>query len=135
LLKVVLDTNIIISAVLFGGRPRELLKQVIEGKIIMGISLPIIEEVKDVLSRDKFNYPAHMRQFVISQLEEIATLVEPTVFIGIIEKDDDDNRILECAVEFGANCIISGDSHLLELKNYNDIEVVSASIFLDNFID
>jgi putative PIN family toxin of toxin-antitoxin system len=130
LFKVVLDTNILISAVVFGGKPREILKQAIAGKIRLAVSEPIIEEIRDVLGRDKFGYPAPMIHFIIGELESIAEFVEPREKIEIIEKDVEDNRILECAVAFGADVIISGDNHLLELKIYNGIRIVRASDFL-----
>lgn len=128
--KVVLDTNILISAVVFGGKPREILKQAIEGKIKLAVSAPIIEEIREVLGGDKFRYPAPMIHFIIGELESIAEFVEPQEKIEIIKKDAEDNRILECAVEFGADAIISGDNHLLELKMYNGIRIIKASDFL-----
>lgn len=128
--KVVLDTNILISAVVFGGKPREILKQAIEGKIRLAVSEPIIKEIREVLGRDKFGYPASMIHFIIGELESIAEFVEPQKKIEIIKKDVEDNRILECAVVFGADVIISGDNHLLELKIYNGIKIIRASDFL-----
>ena len=129
--KVVLDTNILISAVVFGGKPREILKQAIEGKIRLAVSAPIIEEIREVLGRDKFRYPAQMINFIIGELESIAEFVEPQEKIEIIEKDEDDNRILECAAAFGADVIISGDNHLLDLKMYKGMRIIKASDFLE----
>jgi putative PIN family toxin of toxin-antitoxin system len=132
--KVVLDTNILISAIAFGGKPREILKQAIEGKIRLAILEPIIEEIGEVLGRDKFRYPASMIHLIIGELESITEFVEPQEQIEIIEKDVDDNRILECAVAFGADFIISGDNHLLELKIYNGIRIIRASDFLEEVV-
>jgi hypothetical protein len=131
LLKIVLDTNILISAIVFGGKPREILEQVIAANLSLGISKPIIEELRDVLSRDKFKYPASVIHFIISQLEEEAQFVVPHEKLEIIERDDADNRILECAAEFEADFIITGDSHLLELKKFNNIRILKAVDFLE----
>ena len=88
MLKVVLDTNVLISAIVFGGKPREILNLAIEGKIQFAVSAPIIEEIKDVLGRNKFGYPAPMIYFIISELEGIAEFVEPQKKVEIIKASD-----------------------------------------------
>jgi putative PIN family toxin of toxin-antitoxin system len=131
MLKVVLDTNILISAILFGGKPRQILEKAIRGEIRLCLSEPILEELKGVLQRSKFGYSPEMIQFIFTELTGIADFVNPSERIDVVLEDPEDNRILECAVEGKANYIISGDSHLLKLNRYRNIEVLDAAAFLE----
>jgi putative PIN family toxin of toxin-antitoxin system len=131
MLKVVLDTNVLISAILFGGKPRQILEKAIRGEIRLCLSEPILEELKGVLRRSKFDYSLEMIQFILTELTGIADFVNPSGTINVVLEDPEDSRILECAVEAKANYIISGDSHLLKLSRYRNIEVVNAVAFLE----
>jgi hypothetical protein len=131
MLKVVLDTNVLISAILFGGKPRQILEKAIRGEIRLCLSEPILEELKGVLQRSKFDYSPEMIQFILTELTGIADVVNPSEMIDLVLEDPDDNRILECAVEAGANYIITGDIHLLKLSKYRNIGVLNAAAFLE----
>jgi hypothetical protein len=131
MIKVVLDTNVLISAILFGGKPRQILEKAISGEMRLCLSEPILEELKGVLQRSKFNYSPEMIQFILTELMGIADFVNPSEMIDLVLEDPDDNRILECAVEAGANYIVTGDIHLLKLSRYRNIEVLNAAAFLE----
>jgi putative PIN family toxin of toxin-antitoxin system len=130
-LRVVLDTNVLISAILFGGKPRQVLEKAIRGEIRLCISEPILEELKGVLERSKFDYSPEMIQVILTELTGVSDFVNPSKTIDVVLEDLEDNRILECAVEAEANYIITGDFHLLKLSKYRDIEVVNAVAFLE----
>jgi putative PIN family toxin of toxin-antitoxin system len=129
-LKVVLDTNVLISAILFGGKPRQILEKAIRREIRLCLSEPILEELSGVLRRSKFDYSPEMIQFTLTELTGIADFVNPSETIDVVLEDLDDDRILECAVEAGANYIITGDFHLLKLSRYRNIAVVNVVGFL-----
>jgi putative PIN family toxin of toxin-antitoxin system len=74
-LRVVLDTNVLISAILFGGKPRQILEKAIRGEIRLCLSEPILEELKGVLQRSKFDYSPEMIQFILTELMGIADFV------------------------------------------------------------
>lgn len=131
MIKVVLDTNVLISAILFGGKPRQILEKAIRGEMRLCLSEPILEELRGVLQRSKFDYSPEMIQFILTELAGIADFVNPSEMIDLVLEDPDDNRILECAVEAKANYIISGDFHLLKLSRYRNIEVLNAAAFLE----
>ena len=131
MLKVVLDTNVLISAILFGGKPRQILERAIRGEIRLCLSEPILEELKGVLQRSKFDYSPEMIQFILTGLTGIADFVNPSETINVVLEDPDDNRILECAVEAGTNYVITGDFHLLKLSRYRNIGVVNVVGFLE----
>ena len=131
MLRVVLDTNVLISAILFGGKPRQILEKAIRGEIRLCLSEPMLEELKGVLQRSKFNYSPEMIQFILTELTGIADFVDPSVTINVVLEDQEDNRILECAVAAKADYVITGDSHLLKLNNYLNIDVLNAAAFLE----
>jgi putative PIN family toxin of toxin-antitoxin system len=130
-LKVVLDTNVLISAILFGGKPRQILEKAIRGEIRLCLSEPILEELKGVLQRSKFDYSPEMIQVILTELTGVSDFVNPSESISVVSEDPEDNRILECAVEAEANYIVTGDFHLLKLSRYRNIEVVNAVAFLE----
>jgi hypothetical protein len=130
-LRVVLDTNVLISAILFGGKPRQILEKAIRGEIRLCLSEPILEELKGVLQRSKFDYSPEMIQFILTELMSIADFVNPSETLNVVLEDSEDNRILECAVEAKVNYIISGDLHLLKLNRYRNIEVLNVAAFLE----
>ena len=128
-LKVVLDTNIYISAILFGGNPERIRKLSKEKELEILISETMIAEVAEVL-RKKFNWESWQISQIIDEIRETATLIIPKQTISIIKKDEDDNRILECSVEGKAQYIVSGDKHLLSLKEYQSVKILSPAEFL-----
>ncbi|NWF94151.1 MAG: putative toxin-antitoxin system toxin component, PIN family [Syntrophaceae bacterium] len=131
MLRVVLDTNILISAILFGGKPRQVLEKAIRGEIQLCISEPILDELRGVLGRAKFDYPLEAIQVILAELLAISDFVNPSKRIPLVFEDPEDNRILECAVEAGANYIITGDIHLLKLGRYENIRIRNAGGFLE----
>ena len=120
-----------ISAILFGGKPRQVLERVIRGEIRLCMSEEILEELKGVLRRSKFNYSTEAIQVILTELISLSDVVTPSKKIRVVMEDPEDNRILECAVEAEANYIITGDFHLLRLGRYQDIEVLNAVAFLE----
>jgi putative PIN family toxin of toxin-antitoxin system len=129
-LVAVLDTNVVVSAVVFGGKPREVLYACIRGMVQMAVSDILLQEIQNVLIRPKFGYSASAAHLVIDELMAIATLVHPVRKISLITEDPADNRILECAVEGQAHFVVSGDTHLLKLKRFQDIVIVNSVEFL-----
>lgn len=130
MIQVVLDTNVIISGLVFFGPPRLILKHVIEGDIKLCISEEIIDEVKGVLEEKKFNYSPEITTIIRRELISISKLINLRKKLKIIEKDPKDNMVLECALEGQVNYIVSGDTHLLELKRFQDITIVKPSDFI-----
>jgi putative PIN family toxin of toxin-antitoxin system len=127
--RVVADTNILVSAPQFGGKPKQLLDLAVEGQIELAISEAIIAETLRVL-RDKFERTADWLTEAERQLRVIARLVEPTEDIKAIDADPSDDRILECAVAAGAEVIVSGDTHLLDLEIFREMPIQRVAEFL-----
>lgn len=129
MLRVVIDTNIIISALNFGGKPRNVLELARKKKIQNIISSYIVNEVENVLTK-KFNWQKDLTQETLKDIEKFSVFVKPLQIISVISYDPD-NRILECALEGQADFIISGDHHLTDLKTYQQIKIVRPVEFLE----
>ncbi len=124
-LRVVFDSNVIISGFLFGGHPARLLEYGLAGSIHAFTSLPILDEVRDVLQRPKFGLSSEQALTFVEELHELCDVVTPTKRVRAISADPDDNIILECAQEAHAALIVSGDSHLLDLHRWKGIDILT----------
>ncbi len=129
--KVVLDTNILVSALgWLKGNPHRILQKVIAGEIELFISHEQFEELSRVLEYPKLKFTEEQKVGFKRLLSEEATFVQSTVMLDIIKEDPTDNRILECAVVARADFIISGDEHLLSLGKLGRTKITNASDFL-----
>jgi putative PIN family toxin of toxin-antitoxin system len=129
----VLDSNVYISSVLFGGKPRQIIEAALAGKIRLAISSSILEEIEGVLRGRKFKFPAAAAREVVSEIASLAEIFEPSGKISSIKADPADDRILECALAASAEAIISGDSHLLTLETFRGIAVLSPADCLEKY--
>lgn len=131
--KVVIDTNVFISGLNFTGKPSEVLELFVKGEIEVYISPFILKELGRIL-REKFEWDERQFQKVLDKIKKKAVIVQPKTKISIIKTKKDDNRILECAVDGSVQYIISGDErHLLPLKNFQGIKILSPAEFLRLF--
>lgn len=129
--RVVLDTNVLISAIHFGGAPRQLLIHAIEGTYLLFISEDILTELSGILAK-KFRYPLPMIQEIQDALLTQCSVVVPTQTVSIIRNQPGDNHILECARTARADYLVTGDKqHLLLLEKFRNTRIVSPAAFLD----
>lgn len=118
-MKVLLDTNVFISGVFFGGPPRKILEAWRDDKIQLLLSAVILEEYQRVLSDLAVTFPGIEVEALLEFLILHSEIVIPTPLQPVIQADPSDNKFLECAVAGKATCIISGDKHLLKLHEFN----------------
>ena len=129
MLKVVFDTNIYISALLFGGIPRRLILQALDRHFNLYISDEIITETCAVLAK-KFTYSNRQVDQVRQLLQQLAHLVQPASTVNLIKNHPADDRILECALTANANYLVSGDKqHILPLKQVKSVKIITAQDF------
>ena len=121
MLRVVFDSNVYISALLFDGPPREILELAMKRQVVLIASDAIINETAGKL-RDKFSWPEHRIEQFVRATSRLAELRRPKQRISLVS-DEADNRVLECAIAGEANLIISGDKHLLKLGSYQNIPI------------
>jgi uncharacterized protein len=130
MIRVVFDTNVYISALMFGGLPGSLLDLALLQSFLLVISPSLLDELDEKL-RLKFEVPAEDAAIIRAKLESNAEIVKPNMVLDVIEDDPDDNRVLECAVKGSADYVVTGDRHLLKLGNYEGIAIVTVRQFLD----
>jgi len=128
-MRVVFDTNILVSALVFpGGHGDAALRRIIAGTDQLMMSRAILDELLEVLSR-KFARDAEELAHVAVFFSELALVVTPKRRLRVV-RDDSDNRILECAIAGRADAIVTGDKALLALKNFRGIPVVTLRSYL-----
>ena len=127
---VVLDANIYISSFFWGGNPRLVLERVIIKQDELLFTREILDEIESVLSRPKFHTGKNEIEFFIKSIEEIGNKIDAKNKIKNGSRDKTDNKYIECAMAGEADYIISGDFHLLEMKKYHNIKIVSAKDYL-----
>lgn len=127
-MRVVLDTNVIISAVMFGGKPASALDAANTDARVLLISDRILLEVARVLM-GKFRQSPTAAERVLDRLRSLAEFVTPTGQISEC-RDPDDNRILEAALAGTADYIVSGDADLLSMRSFRGVQIVSVAAFL-----
>ncbi|MBI2176679.1 putative toxin-antitoxin system toxin component, PIN family [Candidatus Woesearchaeota archaeon] len=128
-LNVVFDTNIFVSAIFWQkGNPHRLFELAIDQKIKAFTSVEILGELLRVLRRD---FPGQGQEETIldylSLILKRIKIVEAKAKLDVVKNDPDDNKILECAVACGADYIVTGDKHLLDLKEYERIKIITAA--------
>ncbi len=124
---VVLDTNVLVSAVGWRGPEHELYERCRAGELRLAISPELLAELRQVLRYPKFGFEEEEIEGFVSDLLDHAVTVSPSQTVEVIEEDPEDNRVIECALPAGARWIVSGDKHLLGLEEYEGIRIVSAA--------
>lgn len=127
-MRVVLDTNVLISAILFGGPPRELLQHAIQGRLQPVTSARLLDELEELLE-GKFGFSPVAAAETRSEFEVLAEVVEP-VEVPKVCRDPDDDEVLVAAVLGGAAVIVTGDRDLLDLGTHQGIEIQLPGVFV-----
>jgi uncharacterized protein len=130
-MRIVVDTNVIVSALVFGGLPRRVFEMVEAGRCEFYYSGEIESETRRVL-HDKFGWDESRLDRYLPVLWKLGERVTPQHRVNAVKDDPDDNRILECAVAAGADMIVSGDAHLLKLNAYEGIAILTPREFLSS---
>jgi len=130
--RIVIDTNVFISAVLFGGEADKILFLGRERKITILISKEILDEYIKVLAYPKFKLTdEEIKSIIGEELLPFVTIVNVSSRIKHIEADPEDDKFLSLAVDGKADYIVSGDRHLLDVKGYKKFEIVTIKKFLE----
>lgn len=130
-MRIVCDTNVLVSGLLFGGHPRRILSMVSQGAVTGVISPMLLREAEDVLRRSKFGFRPDQVSRIVALFRDSFEIVEPSRRVNAIVRDPTDNRVLEAADAAAADAIISGDKHLLDLKEWEGIRILSPARFME----
>lgn len=129
-MRVVFDTNVLVSALAFpGGRGEAALQRIIEERDELVLSKPILDELLGVLARKFSRDPEELARVAVF-LSTTATFVAPRRRLRVV-KDDPDNRVLECALTGRAQAIVTGDHALLALRDFRSVRLLSLRDYLE----
>lgn len=131
-LKVILDTNVLISAILFGGKPQKVFNLAITEQVEVYTTTTLLDELRQVLI-EKFRFTPEEVNLILKEFLEFVKVVKPTIKLQVIKKDPADNQVLECALEAKADSIVTGDKHLLDLSNFHKTKIINPANFLKLF--
>jgi len=127
--RVVFDTNIFLSAFIFGGIPQLLFEMARSKQIQLLVSPSILAEFASIL-KHKFQWDDEDISEALSTIGRCSELIKPAQRLKAVQ-DDADNRVLECAIEGKADYIVSGDKHLLALREFQKIPILRASDIIE----
>ncbi len=131
---VVLDTNTLVSGLLWDGNEARVIEKTERHEIQIFISHDLLKELEELLNRGKFSEILEGKEYTVeravAKIALMSTIVKPDHKLNAIKEDPDDNRVLECAAFAGADVIISGDAHLLKLRKYAGIDILTAGNFI-----
>lgn len=133
-MRVVADTNVVVSGLLWRGPSRSVLDAARAGAIFLFTSVALLAELEEVLSRDKFAKRIRAVGLTPRGLTlgyaALASVTKPDSIPAVVLEDPDDDHVLACAVTAHAEVIVSGDNHLRNLTEYEGIKILSAAEFL-----
>ncbi len=134
-MNIVLDTNTVISGLFWKGAPRQVLDLARAGSLTLFTSPELLAELADVLGREKFSARLALAETNVDELvygyAALAKTIRPAKIKPAIKADPDDDKVLACAKAAKAEIIISGDNHLLDLVEYEDIRILTVNQLLE----
>lgn len=135
-MRVVLDTNVLVSAVFFGGTPDRVLQACMSGDHTLVVSLSVYDEYRRIGQELGRRHPrrSEVWESILTHIATHALHVDAETFTVQVSEDADDDRFLACALAARPCLIVSGDKHLLSVTGWNEIEVLRPRQFYDRFI-
>ena len=125
MLRVVLDTNVLVSAIISDGKSRELLKKELANQYSIITSDLILKELITVMRRPKFQISEDELQRTILALIRTAEVVNVKTKIKAVKQDPKDNMVIETSIDGCADMIVTGDSHLLALRTFKGVKITT----------
>jgi uncharacterized protein len=133
--RLVADTNTVISGLLWGGTPGRLIDLAVQGRIKFVTSLPLLAELEGVLARNKFSVQLAKRGLSVADVFDgyvaLVETVAPAQIAPTITRDPADDQVLAAALAGKVDLIVSGDAHLLDLKLFRGIGIVTTAVALE----
>ena len=134
-LRAVMDTNVLVSGVLWRGVPFELLRWAEKDSLVIYTSLEILAEIHRVLHYPKFQQYIDNQQVspgeLFAKIVSLCTIIQADQVVKGVCSDADDEKFLSCALAANAKSLISGDKHLLDLKQYQSVRILTARKFYE----
>lgn len=132
-MKIVVDTNVLISGVFFGGFPRQILSSIVEKRISAFATTEIVDEYEEIVQEMVSRKQGHLNREILSPLIGALEIIESVSNIQI-SRDPDDDKFINCAKDAHALYIVSGDKDLLVLQQYENIQIITAKEFCERYL-
>ena len=132
-MRIVVDTNVIISGVFFGGAPRQILNAIVISKVTACATTEIVDEYLEIVDEMVSRKQGNINKNILSPLIHSLEMIEPRTQVNL-SRDPDDDKFLGCAKDAKALYIVSGDKDLLVLERYENIEIITAREFCDRYL-
>lgn len=127
---IVVDTNVLISGFGWQGKPMRIIELLLEKRLELIVSEKQLIELQRVAGYARIKYPHDKQQRFFDLIIYLARIVKTTSQLNVIKEDPSDNMLLETAIENDAEFIITGDKHLLKLKAFRGVKIVTPAEFL-----
>jgi uncharacterized protein len=132
-MKIVVDTNVLISGVFFGGYPRKIIEAIIDEQLRACATSEIIGEYEEIVVEMINRKQGHIRKGILLPLIAKLEVIHPRTAISVC-RDPDDDKFLSCAVDAKALYIVSGDKDLLSIGEYEDVKIITAAEFCNCYL-
>ena len=132
-MKIVVDTNVLISGVFFGGYPRKIIEAVIDDDIKACATVEIVDEYNEIVAEMIDRKQGHIRKDILMPLVAKLELISPRTNVEVC-RDPDDDKFLSCAIDSKALYIVSGDKDLLSIRTYENVEIITAAEFCSRYL-
>ena len=132
-MKIVVDTNVVISGVFFGGNPRQIIEAIVNGDIKAYATTKILDEYMGIIESMIERKQGRLNQSILSPFFSSLKMIESDTNLEVC-RDPDDDKFIECAVDAKALYIVSGDNDLLVIGEYENIQVITAKDFCEMYL-
>lgn len=130
--KVVIDSNVIISAFGWDGKPEAVLALMEQGYILNHTTQEMFDELKRVVAYPKLKFSPSLQAKILEFVFSWSAFVSNVAPVAVVADDPDDDKFIACAVAAGASHLVSGDPHLLAVGSYQDIRILTPAQFLES---
>lgn len=132
-MKVVVDTNVLISGIFFGGNPRKIVEAIVDGYHKAYATIEIVDEYMGIIDSMIERGQGKLNRSILTPLFSSIKIIESKTDLDIC-RDPDDNKFIECAVDSKALYVVSGDKDLLDIKEFEGIQVITAKEFCEKYL-
>ncbi len=132
-MRIVVDTNVLISGVFFGGFPKKILSAIVENRLTACATIEIINEYEEIVSEMIERKQGRINRNILAPLIKAMEIIEPATHVELC-RDPDDDKFLGCAKDARALYIVSGDKDLLVLEHFENIQIITAKEFCEKYL-
>ena len=134
-MRVILDTNVLMSGIFFGGPPKKIINAWLDGLITFVVSPEIIDEYRRVAVRLGDKYPRVKIESLLALALGSAEVVAAEALPNQVCTDPDDDKFIACAISAGVSVIVSGDTALKAIGEFQGVKILSPAAFVDEFLE